>query len=625
MDWLVSVQFVAVHYLVMLVLIFLSALVGERLLRRFPLPEDVNGIFLYTSLGTGAVIVVLFISALLKLFSVFFLSSVTIIFLSLYLLKKDYQPFLHKVRFGISSFGSFIRKNWYWFIPFVIVLSPLFLLPLYPPTKWDEISYHLPYAKFYVDHQGLAVNQFLRYPLYAHNIDLLYSLSLLLSDDIVAHLLHASTAVLTAIGIYNLGTITSDKKTGALASFLFLSSPIVLRLITTAYIDLGLTLFVFLGFYCLSMWSITKKEYWLYLAGFATGIAAGSKYSGLLFIPLYVFWIVYESRKIPQVVKFLIPALVFGAPWYIRNYIISGDPFSPFGGEFFGYWLWNKKDLISQSQNLFKTYGTPKNLSSMIMLPWNILVHPGKFMEGPLSPAMATAFLAPIFFKKFSKYQRILCIFVLANIFIWFFTSQILRYLLPVFPMIALLSSTILMRLYSSARERHILPPFSGNSFLYRILRILPGSIFAVAIVVSPSLYSNYLSTEILRDTLLAPLPVTKQMRDDYLSKRVKAFDLLQIANKTPNLNIYQLGFENSFYFAEGKMIGDWFGPARYYNVLKLISDSKMLCTKLSSMDIQLFLLSKSINITENFDRLSVKYLDLIVEDEHGWLYRLKT
>ena len=645
------VQFIIGHYLIIIAFLFFASLIGEKLVRSCPLPEGINRIFLYTSLGIGVAIVVLFLSALLRVFTVFFISSLTVGFLIFYILRKDYAPFLHEIFIGMKLLGPFFKKHWYWAIPVLIILSPLFLLPLYPPIKWDEISYHLPYSLFYVKHQGLAVNPFLRYPLYAHNIDLLYSLSLLFSDDIVAHLLHASTAVLTTVGIYNLGTITSGKKTGILAAFLFLSSPLVLLLMKTSYIDLGLTLFVFLGFYCLSMWSITKQDYWLYLAGFATGIAAGSKYSGLMFIPLYILWIGYEGRKIPLVVRFLIPALVFGAPWYIRNYIISGDPFSPFGGEIFGYWLWNEKDLLGQSQSLFKTYGTPRNFPSLLMLPLNLLFNRGNFMEGALSPAMIGSFLAPFFFMKFGRYQRMLCIFVFVNIFIWFFTSQILRYLLPVFPMIALLSALVLIHIYSTI-IRNLQSIFSKNQFLSLASRIM-ASTFAVILIISPSFigmrtienlkntihsfrafekidlfqipYENYLNTEIVRGTLRDPLPVTKKMRNNYFSKNVKAFNLLQIANKTPSFNIYQIGFEDSFYFAEGKMIGDHFGPARYRIVLDFLSHGKQLHDTLKSMHIQLFLMNKGAGFTTDFDSSFSDYFELIAEDSHGKLYQLKS
>jgi hypothetical protein len=136
--------------------------------------------------------------------------------------------------------------------------------------------------------------------------------------------------------------------------------------------------------------------------------------------------------------------------------------------------------------------------------------------------------------------------------------------------------------------------------------------------------YENYLNTELISANLRDPLPVTKQMRDDYLSKKVRAFHLLQIANKTPFLNIYQIGFEDSFYFVEGKMIGDHFGPARYKIVLDVLPHSKKLHATLSSMDIQLLLMQKGERFTMDIDSSFHDYFELIAEDYHGKLYRLK-
>ena len=216
--------------------------------------------------------------------------------------------------------------------------------------------------------------------------------------------------------------------------------------------------------------------------------------------------------------------------------------------------------------------------------------------------------------------------------------------------MIALLSAAILVRTYSAAIKK-IRSFFIKSPLSSRLLRITV-TITAVALVISPSCvdvrtmekikktmrgfktlnsinalqtpYENYLDTEIVRATLQDRLPVTKQMRDDYLRKNVRAFNLLQIANKTPSLNIYQLGFEDSFYFAEGTMIGDHFGPARYSIVLDVLSHSEHLHDTLKSMNIQLFLMNKRAGFTLDFDSSFHNYFELIAEDHHGRLYRLK-
>jgi len=620
MDILATSTFIAQHYSLLCVFLLLSYIAGGVMRKKYIVPEDGGRFFLYTSSGIGIIIVALFFIALFRLFNQTFILSAMVLCLTYYVAHGDFSIFLSKeLKAHDKERGSFRRKL-IWTAAVLALFSPFLFLPLYPPTGADELTYHLPYAKYYVEHNGLSVNPFLRYPLYSHNIDLLYALSLLFSDDILAHLMHAATAILCAIGIYSLGSLASDRKVGAIGAFIFLSSPIVTHLMRTAYIDLGLTLFVFLSFYCIAVWSIKKKEHWLYLAGFASGIAAGSKYSGLFYIPLFLIWIAYESRRVSSVMKFLLPAFLFGAPWYIRNFIISGDPISPFGGEVFGYWLWNKEDFVAQSQDLLTSRGTHRNLISLLKLPWNLYLHPDTFGEGSLSPGVFAVFPAVFLFRKLDSFYKKLCVFVFVNILIWFFTSQILRYLLPVLPMIALLSASVLIHLYRNYIKKPLGLLFLHNQILARASQALISAV-AVFLIILPVLR---LDARILKEVSRDPFPVTQKMRHEYLRRKIEPFNLLQIANRNPSLSIYQLNFENSFYFANGQLMGDWFGPARYSMVLSVIEDSRKLYDKLNSMNIQLFLVNMTGSFKFKLDKSFSDYFDLIAEDEHGRLYVLR-
>lgn len=620
MDIIARLIFIAQHYGLLFLFLLLSYIAGGVILKRYAVQENGGRLFLYTSSGMGIIIVVLFFIALFRQFHRVTLLASVVLFLTYYFFRRDFSIFLPRKPEPQNSGSVSSKTNLIWTAAVFMLFSPFLFLPFYPPTAWDEISYHLPYAKYYVEHSGLSVNTFLRYPLYAHNIDLLYALSLLFSDDIVAHLMHASTAVLCAAGVYSLGSLTSDKKVGATAAVLFLSSPVVTLLMGTSYVDLGLTLFVFLSFYCISIWSIKKQEHWLYLAGAAAGIAAGSKYSGLFYIPMFLVWIAYESRRVSSVMKFLLPAFLFGAPWYIRNFIISGDPISPFGGKLFGYWLWNKEDFVAQSQDLLTSRGTRRNLISFLKLPWHLFRHFDKFGEGALSWGVFAVFPAVLLFKKLDSFNKKLCIFVFANIIIWFFTSQILRYLLPVLPMIALLSARVLMYLYSNFMKKPLGLFFSHNFTLRQVSQTVISAV-AVFLISLPVLR---LDADILKGVLKNPFPVTQKMRNEYLSKKIESFNLLQVANEHPSFNIYQLGFEDSFYFSQGKMMGDWYGPARYSMILDVVGDSMRLYDRLNSMNIQLFLVSTGRSLKVTFDKFFLDYFDLIAENQHGRLYQLK-
>jgi len=613
-------QFIAKHYFSVSIFLLLSYIAGQVILSTFKIQERSGQLFFYTTSGIGFGIIIVFCAALFKNLGKLSMLSIALLFLIGYFL-RGVRSFFNKDRWVLISQNAcmFCRRNGHWILLISVLLGPIFILPLYPPTRWDELTYHLPYAKYYVENHGLAVNPFLRYPLYAHNFDLLYAVSLLFGDDILAHLIHAMAAVLTALGIYHLGTVTAERRTGALASLIFLSSPLVVYLMKSSYIDLGLTLFVFLSFYCICIWEITRKDSWLLLAGFASGIAAGSKYSGLFYLPMFIIWIALSGKKPLYVVKFLVPAILCGAPWYIRNYIISGDPISPFGGNIFGYWMWNKQDLIGQYEDLLKAHGTTRDFISLIKLPWNLLFHPDIYMEGAISPWMVFVFPSILIWRKFSSFSKRLSIFVFVNILIWFYTSQILRYLLPVFPMMSLLAAVVLLYLYDKLMK--ILPEIISSKKIFGVHGKKIVTMSASFLFIMPLLFND---SRILREVARNPLPVTEQMRNRYLIYETQSFYLTDIANKKPSNNIYQVGFETAYYFAKGKIIGDWFGPARYSILFDLKGDSKKIYATLRDMDIQYFLVNTKKVLPLKFNDDFDDYFNLVAEDSDGKLYELK-
>jgi hypothetical protein len=607
------VSFGAAHYAVLAGIIFLSYLWGGILLERL-IPDDTGArYFLNTAAGLGILIVFLFYSAL----SLLLYPTVVACFLCLspayFIYRKNYSIITPRTT------GADLKISLTIGTLTVLLLTPILLLPLFPPTMWDEISYHLPYARYYVQNHGLVVNQNLRYPLYSHNIDLLYSLALLFYDDILAHLFHTAAALLTTAGIYYLGKETHSKVAGVLAASIFLSSKAVLVMMKTSYIDLGLTLFVFFAFFCVAKWSLTREDRWLYLAGFAVGIALGSKYSGFFYLSLLTVWVVLDARKLGPAAKFILPAIIFGSPWYIRNFFISGDPLSPFGGNTFGFWLWNKNDLIGQGRDLLIAHGTPKTFLSLLKLPWNLVFHDELYFQDGISPGILALYPCFFFFRWLSPFYRKVALYVLLNILFWFFSTQIVRYLLPTLPMMALLSSVSLLKLidlvtlpitvFLSRHSQHTL-------YASRTAIGVP-----IILATSPFVFIDYKIFDFIKYT---PVPVTENQRVEYLTKRIPAYAMLQIANKKPDSPIYQLGFEDTFYFAQGKMMGDWFGPSRYEGIIDSLSDPQKLHGVLKAQQAKQFLFNKNRGFKFIYGPNFAPYLTKVAETKDASLFDIK-
>src|SRR5207245_713866 len=70
----------------------------------------------------------------------------------------------------------------------VLLLIPVLLLPLYPPTQADAVGYHLPEAKIYATSHAVVFTPYLRYPAFPQLNEMLFTLMLLWHDDVSAQL-----------------------------------------------------------------------------------------------------------------------------------------------------------------------------------------------------------------------------------------------------------------------------------------------------------------------------------------------------------------------------------------------------------------------------------------------------
>lgn len=165
------------------------------------------------------------------------------------------------------AFGLITEKSggWLWALPLIVYSAGVLLGALRPPFAWDELYYHLPYAREYVEAGGLTVNEFLRYPLHSHNFNLLFSLALMVSDERLVHLLHGGSSLLIALGLFGTARHFLGLGAAVVAVLALFSFDGFRHLVPTAHVDLGLTLFVTLGAFALLHWHSSGYRSWLLL------------------------------------------------------------------------------------------------------------------------------------------------------------------------------------------------------------------------------------------------------------------------------------------------------------------------------------------------------------------------
>lgn len=196
----------------------------------------------------------------------------------------------------------------------------------------DSINYHIPIAKAFLD--GTITNPsdinavpFLKY--YPGSSEGLISILMFLKIPI-------NTFNVFAVFFLFLSSFFLGKSFGLKneLSVVFASSittlHTIVRWINTQIIDIWL-----LVFFALSLALVQKpqkKLSYFVLLGFSSGMLIGTKYTGVYF--LFVL-LIFNFKKILKVINlklfiaFLIPFTVFGGLWYLRNYLLTGDPIYP--------------------------------------------------------------------------------------------------------------------------------------------------------------------------------------------------------------------------------------------------------------------------------------------------------
>jgi len=408
-----------------------------------------------------------------------------------------------------------------------LVLLSTLPMPLRPPMEWDELAYHLPHAQQWAQAHRLQVTDWLRYPWFPYNFDLLYAGALLFGNDILPHLLHAGAGWLVAWMVLRLGLRHFDPLTACVAAtiWLVLSRSDYGR----AYIDMGVTLFVLAACVAFDVWRRTSSRTWLALAAFAIGVAAGSKYQVLPYLPLFAIAIVWLDRRPATWLVAVLALLVPCTYWYARNALQTGDPFNPVGGKLFGFSDWNLGDYQGQFEDLRYHAGLPHWLLWAAPLAWLLPAHRRQ-------PAVRAATL-------FSAWVLL----------VWVVTSRYPRYLMPAYPLLALLAAAGWVQL-----ARWI--PWPAGAWRARAARWAPRALAAALLVPAVVIVGRG-----ARD--IAPTPAA---RDAVLSHRIPGYGLLAQLQREPVGRIYQLGLEGAIYYAPQPIWGDWFGPWRYRDVMNL-------------------------------------------------------
>lgn len=412
------------------------------------------------------------------------------------------------------------------------------LAAIRPPGQFDDTMYHLPLARYYLEHHALLVQPFLRFPFFPQNMELLFVLGLMAGSDVAAQALATLPLFVMAIGMIGASVwLLGSMLPGFAATLLMLSLAPVRYTLGYAYVDHGLALFCWGAFLALALWEGTDRTQrrWLLVAGILAGGAMGSKYFGAVPAAMIGAWILIGRRDWKGALCYGGTAFVFGAGWYLRSWILSGDPVHPAGGPLFGYYLWNAQDLAGQVRDQAR-YGVARQITSL----WPALKE-ARFAEW----GMALAWI--LFAWRSSRPLRLLYGFFLAYLLFWVYVTQLPRYLAPVYALGCLFSVATLIEIL-----RLFAWPARRSGWHWRDAWPVPVVCLALAAYqLLPASRAAQWRMAHWQETL-------DQQRGHALYQRANTL-MPRFGDR-----VFQVGFENGVYFFHGIVFGDWFGPSRY-------------------------------------------------------------
>jgi hypothetical protein len=416
------------------------------------------------------------------------------------------------------------------------------ILSLTPPIVRDVLIHHLAIPKLWLKHGGFYDIPWAVFSYYPMNIDLLYLIPLYFGNDIIPNFIHLGFGLGTAWLIYSYLRSRFGRTAGLSGVLIFITTPIIVRMSTTAYVDLGLVFFTTACILAFIRWRDGEyKEYrWLFISSIALGLALGTKYNALIawfFVSLTVVFVYSRDTNrqwsaIKYGALFFIISLAVFSPWLLKNTILTGNPLYPLFQSIFNasYFTDNggTHSIVSDSSyiGMFKMrellYG--ENIWEILLIPVRFFFqgqdNSDRYFEGVLTPLLIIG--VPFAFMDKSKHSDKVMFLSFSVFFILmaFFLNQIrIRYILPVVPFLIIMTVSGLINIFTWLNDQR--RPFR-ELFICGLLIILT-FLMAKNVIY---LYKHFQSIQPVNYIL------GKESRDEFISRHDRSYPAMMYINK---------------------------------------------------------------------------------------------
>ncbi len=577
----------------------LAYLVGRRLLLTLPLTSADERVAICTTLGLGVIGQLLTVLGLLGR-----LTRGPMLLVAALLLVATHRVWLSWIAHirwpkAPSSFGRY---------PTVIATLAtiaaallLIIVSLYPPVRGDDIGYHLPVASLFARTGRIQMTPWLRFAALPRSGEMLFASMLLFGDDLDAQLVRLLMLALSVLALHGYCARVASARAGLWAAALWLGSPLVVWLGSCCYVDVGLTLFTTVATIAVLVWR-EEGGSWLSVAAVMAGFAASTKYQGLWFVMLLGIFILVFERQPRSAIRFVATATVIALPWYLIDAVMAGDPIYPLGGPLFGYKWWTADDLKIHA-HWWDTIGRGRSIAALLQLPWNLVRFPRSFIaEARVSPAYLLAIPAIAIAMVRDARVRWLAGLILAYTLMWFWTAQLVRFLLPCMALLAL--AAVL------ATDRWV--------------RRLPWQ-RAITVTVSLALSAPSLWWVVEQIRVSSWPPTTRAAREAFLARTLPSYRAIRFLNQERGQSYRLYAFpplDGARYYAQGQMLGDWLGPGRFQGIYQAGLKAEQIRDRLARLNVDFLLVPNLAQLPSGGDPRAA--FTCVYQNADSSLYELK-
>jgi hypothetical protein len=447
-----------------------------------------------------------------------------------------------------------------------------------PDPGSDATVYHHVYAFDWATAHRLYVDAWIRGPLYANDWLLLVTWAYALHADAYILFLNWLTGALTLIGVY--GYVVSrvqsgddsrptirDAALGIAAVLTVALTPQFLEYWNLSIVDIPIGFFFF-AFAAASVVAIGRRaRYSIADVIISGGFLVGMKVSFIALLPLVVIAAGLAARATGLPRRGALLAAVFAtatsAPWYVRNFLIAGDPISPvLNLRFHGA---DKYISLADYSGLVGSIYTAHTLAEVLRVPLELFWRPDVLQGVGMSmiilllwaPALVVAY-AIVRNRPVTRFVPALAGSILLYAYAyWMLTSNFERYALLFVPFFCAFVASLLT-----------LP----GRRLPAIKWLGAAALLALALP-SPSAWAQIQTfRQNNYDLVRASFDGN---RDSWLETHTHGYrDIEYIArvmhaSRRPGLRVYRLNLEIDTLFYKQKgvdSIGEWSGPERYHD-----------------------------------------------------------